>query len=33
MTVIDPFHVVALAGTKLDLCRQHVRQHTCGHGA
>ena len=25
-TVMDPFHVVALAGTKLDLCRQRVQQ-------
>ncbi|WP_302069137.1 transposase [Rhodococcus ruber] len=31
VTVMDPFHVVALAGTKLDLCRQRIRQHTCGH--
>ncbi|MGV9736826.1 transposase [Rhodococcus aetherivorans] len=31
VTVMDPFHVVALAGTKLDLCRQRVQQHTCGH--
>jgi transposase len=30
-TVLDPFHVVALAGTKLDLCRQRVQQQTCGH--
>lgn len=29
--VMDPFHVVALAGTKLDLCRQRVQQQTCGH--
>ena len=29
--VMDPFHVVALAGTKLDLCRQRLQQHTCGH--
>jgi transposase len=29
--VMDPFHVVALAGTKLDLCRQRVQQATCGH--
>ena len=28
---MDPFHVVALAGTKLDLCRQRVQQQTCGH--
>ncbi|MDV6297225.1 ISL3 family transposase [Rhodococcus aetherivorans] len=31
VTVMDPFHVVALAGTKLDLCRQRVQQHTRGH--
>src|SRR6478735_6471351 len=30
-TVMDPFHVVALAGAKLDLCRQRVQQQTCGH--
>jgi len=30
-TVMDPFHVVALAGTKLDLCRQRIQQQTCGH--
>ena len=29
--VMDPFHVVALAGDKLDLCRQRVQQQTCGH--
>jgi transposase len=29
--VMDPFHVVALAGAKLDLCRQRIQQHTCGH--
>jgi transposase len=28
---MDPFHVVALAGTKLDLCRQRVQQDTLGH--
>jgi transposase len=31
VTVMDPFHVVALAGTKLDLCRQRVQQDTHGH--
>lgn len=31
VTVMDPFHVVALAATKLDLCRQRVQQLTCGH--
>jgi transposase len=30
-TVMDPFHVVALAGTKLDLCRQRIQQQTRGH--
>ena len=30
-TMMDPFHVVALADTKLDLCRQRVQQQTCGH--
>lgn len=29
--VMDPYHVVALAGTKLDLCRQRIQQATCGH--
>lgn len=29
--VMDPFHVVALAGVKLDLCRQCIQQQTCGH--
>jgi transposase len=29
--VMDPFHVVALAGAKLDLTRQRVQQLTCGH--
>ena len=29
--VMDPFHVVALAGAKLDVCRQRVQQQTCGH--
>jgi transposase len=31
VTVMDPFHVVALAGHKLDLCRQRVQQDTTGH--
>jgi transposase len=31
VTVMDPFHVVALAGTKLDLCRQRIQQDTTGH--
>ena len=30
-TVMDPFHVVALAGAKLDVCRQRIQQQTCGH--
>lgn len=29
--IMDPFHVVALAGLKLDLCRQRIQQLTCGH--
>ncbi len=28
---MDPFHVVALAGDKLDLCRQRIQHQTCGH--
>ncbi|MBB4684365.1 MULTISPECIES: ISL3 family transposase [Pseudonocardiaceae] len=31
VTVMDPFHVVALAGHKLDLCRQRIQQDTLGH--
>ena len=31
VTVMDPFHVVALAGHQLDLCRQRVQQDTLGH--
>lgn len=30
-TVMDPFHVVALAGEKLDRCRQRIQQETLGH--
>ena len=30
-TVMDPFHVVALAGEKLDQCRQRLQQDTLGH--
>lgn len=30
-TVMDPFHVVALAGDKLDQCRQRIQQDTLGH--
>jgi transposase len=30
-SVMDPFHVVALAGLKLDLCRQRIQQQTQGH--
>jgi transposase len=30
-TVMDPFHTVALAGAKLDLCRQRIQQDTLGH--
>jgi transposase len=28
---MDPYHLVALAGDKLDLCRQRVQQDTLGH--
>ena len=31
VTLIDPFHVVALAAQKLDLYRQRVQQDTLGH--
>ncbi len=31
VAVLDPFHVVALAGDALDRCRQRVQQQTCGH--
>jgi transposase len=31
VTVMDPFHVVALAGDALDRCRQRVQQDTHGH--
>ncbi|MDT7746046.1 MAG: hypothetical protein QOE59_5124 [Actinomycetota bacterium] len=31
ITVMDPYHVVALVGHKLDLCRQRVQQDTTGH--
>ena len=31
VTVMDPFHVVALVGDKLDLCRQRLQQETLGH--
>jgi hypothetical protein len=30
VTVMDPFHVVALAGTQLDLIRQRIQQQTLG---
>jgi transposase len=30
VTVMDPFHVVALAAAKLDTCRQRVQQQTQG---
>jgi len=30
VTVMDPFHVLALAGAKLDTCRQRVQQQTMG---
>ncbi len=31
VTVMDPFHVVALAADKLDQCRQRLQQATLGH--
>jgi transposase len=31
VAVMDPFHVVALAGDALDRCRQRVQQQSCGH--
>ncbi|WP_454778013.1 ISL3 family transposase [Georgenia muralis] len=31
VTVMDPFHVVRLAGDALDQCRRRVQQHTRGH--
>jgi transposase len=31
VAVMDPFHVVRLAGDALDQCRRHVQQATCGH--
>ncbi len=31
VAVMDPFHVVALAGDALDRCRQRVHQDTRGH--
>jgi transposase len=30
VTVMDPFHVVALAGAKLDTCRQRIQQQVLG---
>jgi transposase len=30
-TVMDPFHAVALASAKLDLCRQRIQHETQGH--
>jgi transposase len=29
--VMDPFHVVRLAGESLERCRRRVQQHTVGH--
>ena len=29
--VMDPFHVIGLAGDALDVCRRRVQQATCGH--
>jgi transposase len=31
VAVMDPFHVVALAGDAVDRCRQRVQQETRGH--
>ena len=31
VAVMDPFHVVALAGDAMDRCRQRIQQQTCGH--
>jgi transposase len=31
VTVMDPFHVVRLAGDALDECRRRVQLDTCGH--
>jgi len=31
VTVMDPFHVVRLAGDALDQCRRRVQQHIHGH--
>jgi len=31
VTVMDPYHVVALVGDKLDQCRQRIQQETLGH--
>jgi len=31
VTVMDPFHVVRLAGDAVDRCRRRVQQDTCGH--
>jgi transposase len=33
VTVMDPFHVVALAGVKLDLTRQRIQLQTLGRRA
>jgi transposase len=29
--VMDPFHVIRLAGDALDSCRRRIQQATCGH--
>ena len=31
VAVMDPFHVVRLAGDALDQCRRRVQRATCGH--
>ena len=29
--VMDPFHIIHLAGDALDNCRRRIQQVTCGH--
>ncbi len=31
VAVMDPFHVIHLAGDALDDCRRRIQQETCGH--
>jgi hypothetical protein len=28
--MMDQFHVIAVVGTKLDLCRERIQRRTCG---